>query len=214
MPTIELKDLHRNALAEASELVKAVTSTDLGRPTPCSEWNLHALLAHMVGQNLGIATALRDGDAPADAFNPRPLDAATLFAEWMHSGSVVSTAVAETDATQLVRLVELSSDLRLPAPTVAGMHLLDTVVHTWDIAASLGRTYRPEEHLLAAIAQGAAALPVDLIAAMPNPVFAAPLSVPDSDPWIVALARVGRLSTSSGAWNNEEISDGVAVHDR
>jgi uncharacterized protein (TIGR03086 family) len=214
MTIIYIKELHRKALADASDQVRVVLPSDLGRATPCSEWNLRQLLEHVIGQNFGMATALRDGDAPADAFAPRSLEATTLFEEWAKSSAAVSAAVAETDATRPVRLIEIDASFRFPARMVTGMHLLDTVAHTWDIAASLGRSYRPAEELLAAFAQGAAQLPVDTIQEVPNPAFAPPVQVSDSDLLVVALARVGRRSTTSGEWDKEGISHDVAVRDR
>lgn len=44
----DTRPLFRSALAQIAPLVDALTSTDLGRPTPCSEWTVRDLLSHLV----------------------------------------------------------------------------------------------------------------------------------------------------------------------
>src|ERR1700754_3328401 len=111
--------LHHRALELTSELVGAVQPADLGRPTPCAGWDLAALLAHMIGQNRGFADALRGGtDVAAYAPVPDLLDA---------------VAQPGTDA---VLLPEITTAQRFPVPVVIGFQLLDTVVHSWDVATA------------------------------------------------------------------------------
>lgn len=57
----DLRQLHRMALLGAGTYVRELTSTDLDRRTPCTEWSLADLLGHMIGQHEGFATAVRDG---------------------------------------------------------------------------------------------------------------------------------------------------------
>jgi hypothetical protein len=70
--TDEPRILHCRALLGLDAVVGQVRDADLGRPTPCGDWDLAALLAHLVGQDRGFAAAARDGDAPASAYEPVP----------------------------------------------------------------------------------------------------------------------------------------------
>ena len=53
--------------------VLASGAGDLTASTPCAGWDLADLFGHMVGQNLGFAAAVADGDAPADAYESVPV---------------------------------------------------------------------------------------------------------------------------------------------
>jgi uncharacterized protein (TIGR03083 family) len=69
--TDEQRILHRRALLGLDAVVGQVEDADLGRPTPCGGWDLAALLAHLVGQDRGLAAAARDGERrerPGSAF--------------------------------------------------------------------------------------------------------------------------------------------------
>lgn len=47
-------------------------------------------------------------------------------------------------------LVEISDTIRFPVASIVGFHLLDTVVHAWDVAAALGVAFRPDDELVGA----------------------------------------------------------------
>jgi len=92
----------------------------------------------MIGQNRGFALAVATGDADesdcaAPNFRPGELSEA-----WTQSADQVLTAFAGADLQQEVRLVEINPDGTFPAAAAVRMHLLDTVIHTWDVANRLG----------------------------------------------------------------------------
>jgi hypothetical protein len=72
------------------------------------------------------------------------------------------------------------------------MHLLDTVVHTWDVATALGEHYRPEHVLVDLVAAGAKQVPDGEARTRPGAAFAPALQVSTTDPWALTLARLGR----------------------
>ncbi|MCV7068279.1 maleylpyruvate isomerase N-terminal domain-containing protein [Mycolicibacterium farcinogenes] len=61
MHTIEtdLRPFHRVAVLRSIAAVDAVRIADLDRPTPCAQWTLADLLAHMTAQHRGFAAAAR-----------------------------------------------------------------------------------------------------------------------------------------------------------
>jgi uncharacterized protein (TIGR03086 family) len=176
---------HRAALDAADAHVRRVTAEDLGRPTPCSAWNLADLLAHMVGQHLGFATAVRDGTAPRAAYAPQPY----TLERWERSVSTLRAAFAQADLDAAAVLIEISPDPR-PVRWAVGAQLLDTVVHTWDVACALGTSYVPSAELVAAVAQGAAAVP-DTGRGRPGAAFG-PVGPAHGSAWERALAQLGR----------------------
>lgn len=177
-------DLHRRALAVAGAVVARVRPADLTRPTPCAGWDLGALLGHMIGQNHGFAEAVETGSAPRSAYAPRPTG-------WPGSADRLSTAFAAAPADRTVLLVEISGEQRFPVHVVAGFHLLDTVVHTWDVAAALGEPFRPDDDLVAETLAQARRVPTGPARERPGAAFA-PERPAAGDDWDRTLALLGR----------------------
>jgi uncharacterized protein (TIGR03086 family) len=185
MHTIEL---HDRALRKAGEVIAGVRPADLTRPTPCAGWDLRALLAHCIGQNHGFADAVAGRDAQASAFAPRPPEPGA----WEDSAERVRAAFRAAAPDRLVSLVEFGPDARFPVASALGFHLLDTVVHTWDVATALGLPFRPDDDLLAAVADGARQVPTGAVRERPGAAFGPVLAVADNDPWTATLAVLGR----------------------
>lgn len=167
--------------------VLASGAGDLTVPTPCAGWDLADLFGHMVGQNLGFAAALADGDAPLAAYESVPVGSDDLTRAWQDSAIRVRDAFGAADPEATVHLAEFGF-----RPTVAvalGMQLLDAAVHAWDVATALGQTYRPTEATVTFVLDMARQ-----IAARPGgtPVFAPPLAEGGNDPWDDALRLLGR----------------------
>jgi uncharacterized protein (TIGR03086 family) len=181
------------ALAEGAPVVDAVTPDDLDRDTPCAGWDLRALLAHVLGQYDGFARAVRDGDAEVNAFQPRQPAPLTVAEDWRTAAEAFSRAVASAPPDRPVRLAEISDELRFPLPTVVGMQFVDTLVHTWDVARSIGRPYRPAPDLVAACLAIARQIPDGEQRRRPGAAFAPVVAAPDgADDWDVTLALLGR----------------------
>ena len=204
--TVSRLGLLSRALDAERQVVAAVRPGDLDRPTPCAGWALRDLLAHLVGQHHGFAAAVRHGDADAAAFAPRPLaaDADAVLADWQASVDALVAAFAAAPSQRAVRLVEFSADRRFPPAVVAGFQLLDTVVHTWDLARALGRDHRPDADLVAAVERLAEQVPGGEARRRPGAAFAPAVTTSDrpdgapmagsGDPWVRVLALLGRAA--------------------
>src|SRR3954447_22384286 len=121
--------LHAEAMALLDAVVDHVGPGDLERPTPCAVWTVVELLAHEVGQHLGFAAAVRDGDAPESAYLPVPFTPET----WRDSVEALLSAFAGADPHTSVTVSELVP-VPLPMPVVVNAQLLDLLAHTWDLA--------------------------------------------------------------------------------
>lgn len=158
----DVRELDRRAVLASMEVVSLARDSDLDRPTPCADWTLGALLAHMTAQHHGfVAAALGEGDdlarwrvAPED---PDPVSTYALAA-----ARVVSAFAAVGVLDRDFSLPELSTQLTFPGRQAIGFHFLDYVVHTWDVARTL-RT------------------PVDLDDDVLDTAFAMAQDVPDGD---------------------------------
>ena len=173
------------ALADTTALASGVDSLTV--PTPCADWALADLFGHMVGQNLGFAAAIIDGDAPVTAYEPVPLTLDDLDRQWQDSATLIREAFDRADPEATIHLAEVGFS---PTVTVAlGMQLLDAAVHAWDVATALGTGYRPG-HATVTHTHDLARQ----IASTPGatPVFNAPLPETGHDLWADALRLLGR----------------------
>jgi uncharacterized protein (TIGR03086 family) len=190
--TTDLRPLHNRALDLAGTLVARVQAIDLVRPTPCLGWDLGALLGHAIGQNHGFAQAVEAPDAPLGAFAPQPVAADALSAAWQASADRLAAAFAAAALDRQVLLVEISPEVRFPVATVVGFHLLDTVVHAWDVATALGEEFRPDDELITATFRQAQGVPDGPVRERPGAAFAVGVVIDSVDDWDQTLAMLGR----------------------
>ena len=190
--TTDLRPLHRRALDVAGTVVARVQAVDLVRPTPCLGWDLGALLGHAIGQNHGFAQAVEAPDAPLSAFAPRPVAPDELSDAWQTSADRLAAAFGAAALDSEVLLAEFSPEVRFPVAAVVGFHLLDTVVHTWDIATALGEEFRPDDELIIATFGQAKRVPDGPVRERPGAPFAPGVVVDSLDDWDRTLAMLGR----------------------
>jgi len=126
-----------SAISYALAAVVQVAPGEMTLPTPCTDWDLEALLAHLAASMADLESALRTGHLdpePDDAATPDPDDdpvellrdraANLLFACYAHHGP---------DRFVLV------GGLPLPAGIVTCTGAVEIAVHGWDVRAATGR---------------------------------------------------------------------------
>ena len=126
----------RRAFEQAATVVDGVSAEQLGQPTPCSEFDVAALLAHLVGVANRVAGIGRGEEQPHD------LATVTLSPEaWAGAfGQAMSDALdAWSDDSLLERDLVLPFGT-FPGPLVAQIYVLELVMHAWDLAAATGQT--------------------------------------------------------------------------
>jgi uncharacterized protein (TIGR03086 family) len=186
-------DRHRRALDEALPIVSAIDLEDLDRSTPCAGWTLRDLLAHLIGQQQGFTLAVRDGDAPPAAYRPPTTPDDEVLARWRSTADGLQAALRAAPEGATAHLAELTGVAGpLPMTSVAAVQTLDTLVHTWDVARSLDREYRPAEDLVTWASAFARRIPDDETRHRPDAAFAPALPSDPDDAWSLALALLGR----------------------
>ena len=70
------RPLHRRAVAQTGTAVAAVSPSQLGLPTPCTEYDVRALLSHIIG---GLTRAALVGEGDPDALARLPSCMAGAF---------------------------------------------------------------------------------------------------------------------------------------
>jgi uncharacterized protein (TIGR03086 family) len=157
----DLVTCHRATMEMSISVVEHLAAADLVRPTPCAGWSLEQLLAHMIGQNYGFAAAAAAPDAGRDraAFADRPVGDHPAM-EYAGSARCVIDAFADSDLlSRTMYLPEVRGGMTFPARVAIGFHLVDYVVHSWDVATSLGVPVGFDDDVLAAALAVAESVP-------------------------------------------------------
>jgi uncharacterized protein (TIGR03086 family) len=130
------------AVAQTRAIVANVSPDQYKLPTPCTEWNVRALLNHMLGAIVmwrGLPTGDADmtalgedhlGDDPLRAYDD--ITSATLAA-WKQPGVVDGTVAFPGNA--------------LPGGFAARMLAGDVLIHGWDLARATGQTVDWDQQL-------------------------------------------------------------------
>ncbi|MGA5817250.1 TIGR03086 family metal-binding protein [Kitasatospora sp. NPDC094028] len=158
-------ELHARSLELAAEVVDSVRPGQLDLPTPCAGWTLRGLLEHVLGQHQGFAAAGRGAGPDLALFADAPVGA-DVAGDFRRTGAELTAAFrAAAAADRPLWLPEIRDGGPFPLRDAVGFHLLDTLVHGWDVAAVLGRAdglvaaVEREEELAAVLLAVAEAVP-------------------------------------------------------
>jgi uncharacterized protein (TIGR03086 family) len=193
----DIQQLHRRAAEASVAAVSRSTPTDLDRPTPCGEWALRDLLAHMIVQNHGFVTAAEGGGADLAIWQVGPLGPDPVAEYAVATDRVVRAFSADDILQRPFALPEISPDVTFPGAQAVGFHFVDCVVHGWDVARSLDIPYALDHDLLAAALPIAEAVPEGERRLQPGASFRPGLSVQDA---AAPLDRILLLLGRSPSW--------------
>jgi uncharacterized protein (TIGR03086 family) len=189
----DLRELHRRALLVTVDVVNQVSVNQLRLLTPCSEWDLGRLLAHMHGQNHGFAAATRGETQDESVFEPRPVDAdpAGLYAA---GAADLAAAFAEDGVPErTVWLPEISRGPSFPANAAISFHLVDSVAHGWDVAEAIGVPVAFDPEVLDRALAISRQVPDGAPRLEPGSAFGPGIEIkPGIEPFDEILARLGR----------------------
>lgn len=191
MPTIDLIAVHARAVRATTPVVALVRPPDLSLPTPCAEWDLGDLLAHMTVQHRGFAAAAAGRGGDLDTWRPRPVGDDPA-GEYARAAESVVAAFAEPGILQRDFLLPEITPQPVPGRLAISMHLVDYVVHGWDVARTLGVAYELPPEVLAATLPIAESVPDGAERRAPGAAFAPRLPHPGEDPLDRILALLGR----------------------
>src|SRR5215207_2889571 len=130
-PLDQLREAHEVFL----EVLSNVRPEQMRLPTPDDEWDVRALINHVVLGNTWAAENVKTGSAPrpsGDVIGDRdPLDAYTASADAM-------MASFEEPGT-MGRMVTMPFG-EMPAAGLAAFRFTDLIVHAWDLAKATGQS--------------------------------------------------------------------------
>ncbi|MGW4381207.1 TIGR03086 family metal-binding protein [Kitasatospora sp. NPDC004531] len=173
-----IQELDARALKVTEAVVGRVDPDRLDLPTPCGKWTLGELLAHMTGQNHGFAVAAGGELHGVEVWRDRPVggDPAGAFAR---SAAEVVAAFAKPGLLEReLWLPEVRGGQWFAGAVAVGFHLVDYVVHGWDVAASIGVGVEFDPEVLAAALAVAEQVPTGDVRERAGAAFAPALDVP------------------------------------
>jgi uncharacterized protein (TIGR03086 family) len=180
----DLTAVHARALGQAAGIVAGIGPDQLSRPTPCPQWTARDLVNHVVGVNWAFTRAGRGetvertaapqdliGDEPATAYDASAQAVRDLFAEPGVLERTFALPVGE-----------------LPGSLARNVHVVETVIHSWDLATATGQADRLDTDLAEAAEQIARAIVQPSLRNEAGHPFAAEVAVTDGAPPYQRLA--------------------------
>ncbi|MFD8825012.1 TIGR03086 family metal-binding protein [Streptomyces sp. NPDC059605] len=186
IPTIDLEPAARRLAA----LLGGIDDRQLGGPTPCPDYTVRELLAHVVGLSAAFRDAARKDLGPTT--DTPPADAPPVLPDdWRETlPPLLDELVAAWRAPDARQGMTRAGGVDLPAEVAVVVALDELVIHGWDLARSTGQEYEPDE---ASLRVSLALLTPDDDAPRPEEIFGAPVPVPADAPLLdQTVAMSGR----------------------
>jgi len=177
-------------LADVAErtgrLVAGIKPDQWGDPTPCFEWDVQSLVAHLINGNIIFAAVI----------GGKPPTYHSLRADFEESATSLLAAFSQPGALDQVVQVPFG---RASGVIALHLRLTELVVHGWDLARATGQPADfPDD-----IVEQELAFTVGALNAIPRErsPFRPPVAVADSAPALHRLvARLGRRAPMTPTW--------------
>jgi len=127
--------LHDRALDALGTTIERVDPSQFDDPTPCAEFDVRALLNHVIGGNYRFVAIAR-GEAGAAV--PATGDFVTDDAVTPYRESAAALSQAWADPSVLERTAHMPFG-DFPGEFALGIHIVEAVVHSWDLAKATGQ---------------------------------------------------------------------------
>ena len=136
-----LDDLARAGVV-AGDQIDRIASEQWTAPTPCTDWSVRDVVAHLVGMNLVFVAMFEQGPMPDRGVDRLGDDAAAAF---RRSAAALQAAAARPG------VLETSQETAVGVATGEDRvrwRIVDLLVHGWDLARATGTAYEPPEDLV------------------------------------------------------------------
>ncbi|MEU8028128.1 TIGR03086 family metal-binding protein [Streptomyces sp. NPDC049099] len=141
---IDPRPFYARATDQAAALIRTVRPDQLDGPTPCTEFDVRALLSHIVGGTRRIAVVGEGGDGLA----VQPVADGVEDDGWAAAYDEVRVRVLKAWESD----ERMTTPVRVPWGEVPGHaalsgYVMEIVTHTWDLAEALGHPHRLDPEL-------------------------------------------------------------------
>ena len=121
--------LFERATSRALVVMAGVSVARLGAPTPCAEWDVQALIDHMVGGTDYLLSALSGEPSPQRSDH----SAAN------YEAGLARVTVGLRDPGALERMCMSPLGFEWPVAHAVAGTFMDALIHTWDLATATGQ---------------------------------------------------------------------------
>jgi uncharacterized protein (TIGR03086 family) len=184
----DIAALHRSALDATQRIVAGIRPDQLTQPTPASEWDVRALLNHVVAGNLWAAelAAGRTIEEVGDRLDGDVLGG-DLVAAYDASSKVAAEVFEAPGALDAPCAVSYGP---VPGSVYAGHRFLDVLIHGWDLATATGQDTTLDPDLVQGCLE---VLEPQLPMLQASGAFGTPVETPpNADPQTRLLGMLGR----------------------
>ncbi len=137
------------AAAESARVVGGVRADQLSAATPCTDWDLHALLNHIILWTAYSAERrARDEQLPEDLMNADFVAQPGYAADF--SAQLDKAVAAWSDPAAWERNLNVMGS-PTPAGDVAALLIAEMVLHGWDAAKASGQPYTARDDVARAV---------------------------------------------------------------
>ena len=127
------RDLHRRAGGMAADVIARVRPDQLGNATPCTEWDVRALISHLAGGSRGFAAMVAGEHGPEREEDGPGGDTLAGFLD------AFSRLCAAFDREGFLEQVFPTPLGHGPGELLVAMRITELTIHAWDIAAATGQ---------------------------------------------------------------------------
>lgn len=180
--------MFEKALARTEKVVENIEPQQLSDPTPCQDWDVRALLNHLIGGCAVFAASASDKDLEV-----------TESTDFVGDDHVASFKEAAADAVRGFKTPGvMEQTLKMPwgdtpATVALGLGIADVAVHGWDLAKATRQPAEIDEDVAQAVYGMTTSMMQPLGDFPRSGSFDEPIPVPDDAPIAdKALAYLGR----------------------
>ncbi|MFF0741178.1 TIGR03086 family metal-binding protein [Streptomyces sp. NPDC004111] len=183
--TQKISELLEASGARAVAVLDGIGDEQLDRRTPCTEYDVRALVNHL----FQVVVQFQALAAKKDADFSGSVDLFGAGSDWRERFAAEVRLLVDAWAAPGAE-EGTTGQMGFPARTVGQMVLGDLTLHAWDLARATGLPYAPDEAVVADLAPAVAAIAPG---AREAGVYGAPVEVPEDAPdFDVVLATTGR----------------------
>ena len=151
MDTVELM---KQVIATTDKVVKGTDPSQLGLPSPCTEWTVRDVINHITGGSTMFATCVEEGSVP-DELLDQLMGGDNLGDDYVKSWEVASNrAIAAFGIPGVLdQIVTLPFGV-MPAGVALNIAVFDVLTHAADIATATGQTIEDTDLIETALGVG------------------------------------------------------------
>lgn len=139
---MKLSVLLDRARDHALPVIATISDDDLTKPTPCADYDVRALLDHL----LHVVVEFQKLAAKQDADFSHTPNYPDWRAQFPTETAKLVEAWAEPGADE-----GIAGNMQMPAQTVGGLALLDLTIHASDLAQATGQHFEPDPEVFAEV---------------------------------------------------------------